>query len=153
MRIYHLWIYMGNICYFVLYRLYLATLIHIKSLCCLKLKATFIDLVQVSIVRVYPFMVFFCFSLKIELTNYSGIKRSLIEMKTVVYIIIWKNDTGLVLYWFGHAPYARLDNGHGDVYVKGWEVPKEFMMPTGDIARVGGWTNTWLMDDGWSLRF
>ena len=48
---------------------------------------------------------------------------------------------GLVLYWFGHAPKDRLGNGHGDVIVKGWSVPKEFLMPTGDIARVGSWVN------------
>ena len=44
---------------------------------------------------------------------------------------------GLVLYWFGHAPYNRLDQGHGDVHVTAWNVPDEFMLPTGEIVRVG----------------
>jgi len=48
---------------------------------------------------------------------------------------------GLVLYWFGHAPIHRLGNGHGDVIVTEWKVPSELLLPTGDVARVGGWTS------------
>lgn len=42
---------------------------------------------------------------------------------------------GLVLYWFGHAPKERLDDSHGDVSIISWEVPKEMLLPTGEIAR------------------
>ena len=41
---------------------------------------------------------------------------------------------GLILYWFGHAPIERLGDGHGDVLVTGWNLPEEFMLPTGEIA-------------------
>lgn len=43
---------------------------------------------------------------------------------------------GLILYWFGHAPIELLGMHHGDVLVVG-EVPKVFMLPTGDLARDG----------------
>lgn len=41
---------------------------------------------------------------------------------------------GLVLYWFGHAPLARLDDGHGDVAIVGWRVPEVMLLPTGEFA-------------------
>jgi hypothetical protein len=44
---------------------------------------------------------------------------------------------GLILYWFGHAPTELLSNAHGDVFVAGWNVPKLFMLATGDIAQDG----------------
>jgi len=45
---------------------------------------------------------------------------------------------GLILYWFGHAPIVLLGTGHGgDVFVAGWDIPKEFMLPTGHLARDG----------------
>jgi len=44
---------------------------------------------------------------------------------------------GLILYWFGHAPLELLGMHHGgDVLVVG-EVPKVFMLPTGDLAKDG----------------
>jgi len=39
---------------------------------------------------------------------------------------------GLVLYWFGHAPLERLDDGHGDVAISSWKVPEKMLLPTGD---------------------
>ena len=66
--------------------------------------------------------------------------------KSIV-ILFYCENKGLVLYWFGHAPIERLDDGHGDVIIRGWTVPNEFMMPTGDVARIGGWTNSCLIDD------
>lgn len=41
---------------------------------------------------------------------------------------------GLILYWFGHAPIDRLGDGHGDVLVTGFQLPDEFMLPTGELA-------------------
>jgi len=41
---------------------------------------------------------------------------------------------GVVLYWFGHAPLDRLGDGHGDVVVVGWDVPRYIMLPTGELA-------------------
>lgn len=38
---------------------------------------------------------------------------------------------GIVLYWFGHAPLDRLADAQGDVVVLGWDLPKQFMLPTG----------------------
>mmetsp|Transcript_3568 Transcript_3568/g.5236 ORF Transcript_3568/g.5236 Transcript_3568/m.5236 type:complete len:126 (-) Transcript_3568:484-861(-) len=39
---------------------------------------------------------------------------------------------GLVLYWFGHAPLERLDDGHGDVAISSWKVPEKMLLPTGE---------------------
>mmetsp|Transcript_36937 Transcript_36937/g.37241 ORF Transcript_36937/g.37241 Transcript_36937/m.37241 type:complete len:260 (-) Transcript_36937:731-1510(-) len=44
---------------------------------------------------------------------------------------------GLILYWFGHAPIEMLGDGHGDVVLVGWNVPRHFMFPTGDIVSHG----------------
>lgn len=44
---------------------------------------------------------------------------------------------GMILYWFGHAPRELLGDAHGDVVVIGWNLPKEFMLATGDITREG----------------
>lgn len=44
---------------------------------------------------------------------------------------------GLILYWFGHAPIEMLGNGHGDVVLAEWNVPLQFMFPTGDIMNHG----------------
>ena len=52
------------------------------------------------------------------------------------------NHIGLVLYWFGHGPSNRLDDGHGDVIVMGWNAPTEFMLPTGQIASIGNWSSS-----------
>lgn len=49
---------------------------------------------------------------------------------------------GLVLYWFGHGPIERLDNGHGDVIITSWNAPNEFMLPTGEIASTGYWSDS-----------
>ena len=47
-----------------------------------------------------------------------------------------------MLYWFGHGPMQRLENGHGDIIVKGWNVPTEFMLPTEEIATKGALLNS-----------
>ncbi len=52
--------------------------------------------------------------------------------KDLIHLVI---NVGLVLYWFGHAPGEWLGDGHGDVIIKGWKAPAEFMLPTGDIMR------------------
>jgi hypothetical protein len=45
---------------------------------------------------------------------------------------------GLVLYWFGHAPMELLvADCLNDVVIMGWDIPKEFMLPTGNIFRDG----------------
>mmetsp|Transcript_13360 Transcript_13360/g.25078 ORF Transcript_13360/g.25078 Transcript_13360/m.25078 type:complete len:314 (+) Transcript_13360:353-1294(+) len=45
---------------------------------------------------------------------------------------------GLVLYWFGHAPIELLAaDCFNDVIIMGWDIPKEFMLPTGHIFRDG----------------
>lgn len=44
---------------------------------------------------------------------------------------------GLVVYWFGHAPLARLGDAEGDLVVTGWEIPDAFMLPTGQVLRRG----------------
>jgi len=44
---------------------------------------------------------------------------------------------GLILYWYGHAPLDRLNNSYGDLVITGWNVPDEFMLPTGDIVTHG----------------
>lgn len=40
---------------------------------------------------------------------------------------------GLVLYWFGHAPLERLSDANGEVVIWGWDIPSQFMLPTGEI--------------------
>jgi hypothetical protein len=45
---------------------------------------------------------------------------------------------GLVLYWFGHAPLSRLDDGHGDVTIMGGDLPTVFLLPTGVLHGRGG---------------
>ncbi|KAL9188876.1 hypothetical protein ACHAXT_011366 [Thalassiosira profunda] len=45
---------------------------------------------------------------------------------------------GLVLYWFGHAPLARLGDSHGDVVILGGNLPDVLLMPTGDFCGRGG---------------
>lgn len=40
---------------------------------------------------------------------------------------------GLILYWFGHAPRDKLNNGHGDISVVSWNLSMEIMLPTGEI--------------------
>jgi hypothetical protein len=42
---------------------------------------------------------------------------------------------GMVLYWFGHAPLDRLNDAKGDLVIQGWDMPDEFMWPTGEIGR------------------
>jgi len=42
---------------------------------------------------------------------------------------------GLVLYWFGHAPIDRLDDAQGDIVIGAWNVPDQFMLPTGEVLR------------------
>lgn len=42
---------------------------------------------------------------------------------------------GMVLYWFGHAPLDRLANAKNDLLIQGWDMPDEFMWPTGEIGR------------------
>jgi hypothetical protein len=42
---------------------------------------------------------------------------------------------GLVIYWFGHAPLARLGDAQGDLVIAGWDIPSAFMLPTGEILR------------------
>lgn len=44
---------------------------------------------------------------------------------------------GLILYWFGHAPKELLSDAHGDVFVAGWNLPKLFLLTTGDISQDG----------------
>ncbi len=58
-------------------------------------------------------------------------------LEIILTIFYWGFVPGLVLYWFGHAPLDRLDNGHGDVIVKAWNVPEEFMLPTSEVTSVG----------------
>jgi hypothetical protein len=45
---------------------------------------------------------------------------------------------GLVLYWFGHAPLSKLDDGHGDVTIMGGDLPTVFLLPTGVLHGRGG---------------
>lgn len=40
---------------------------------------------------------------------------------------------GMVLYWFGHAPLERLETSQGDVVMVGYELPKSFKWPTGEV--------------------
>lgn len=41
----------------------------------------------------------------------------------------------LLLYWFGHAPIERLDDAQGDIVICGWDLPNEFILPTGERLR------------------
>eukprot|EP00571_Detonula_confervacea_P011101 CAMPEP_0172306886 /NCGR_PEP_ID=MMETSP1058-20130122/7863_1 /TAXON_ID=83371 /ORGANISM="Detonula confervacea, Strain CCMP 353" /LENGTH=367 /DNA_ID=CAMNT_0013018915 /DNA_START=97 /DNA_END=1200 /DNA_ORIENTATION=- len=45
---------------------------------------------------------------------------------------------GLVLYWFGHAPLSRLNDGHGDVVIVGGNMPDMLLLPTGEFHGRGG---------------
>ena len=38
---------------------------------------------------------------------------------------------GLVLYWLGHAPH--LNDLAGEIVVCGWELPSQFLLPSGEI--------------------
>lgn len=40
---------------------------------------------------------------------------------------------GLILYWFGHAPLQRLRVAEKDIAICGWDLPHQFMLPTGEI--------------------
>jgi hypothetical protein len=40
----------------------------------------------------------------------------------------------MVLYWFGHAPVERLGDAKGDLVIQGWDMPPEFLWPTGQIG-------------------
>jgi hypothetical protein len=40
----------------------------------------------------------------------------------------------MVLYWFGHAPVERLGDAKGDLVIQGWDMPTEFLWPTGQIG-------------------
>ncbi len=42
---------------------------------------------------------------------------------------------GLILYWFGYAPCLQDDND--DVIIAAWDLPKYFMLPTGDFIGCG----------------
>lgn len=45
---------------------------------------------------------------------------------------------GLIIYWYGHAPLERLNNGYGDVSILAWNVPEFLMLPTGTYLKQGG---------------
>jgi hypothetical protein len=38
----------------------------------------------------------------------------------------------MILYWFGHAPLARLGDAKGDIVIMGWQLPQSFIWPTGE---------------------
>ena len=40
---------------------------------------------------------------------------------------------GLIVYWFGHAPLALLDDLAGEVVITGWQLPDQFLLPNGRI--------------------
>lgn len=40
---------------------------------------------------------------------------------------------GLILYWFGHAPLAMLNDLAGELVIAGWELPSKFMLPDGRV--------------------
>eukprot|EP00977_Amphora_coffeiformis_P026952 scaffold31831_cov168-Amphora_coffeaeformis.AAC.3 len=40
---------------------------------------------------------------------------------------------GLILYWFGHAPPALLNDLAGELVIAGWELPSRFMLPDGRV--------------------
>lgn len=42
--------------------------------------------------------------------------------------------TGLILYWFGHAPLEMLDDAHGDIVISSWKLPEPMLFPTGDLT-------------------
>lgn len=41
---------------------------------------------------------------------------------------------GMVLYWFGHAPLAKLGNAKGDLVIQGLQLPDTFLWPTGEVG-------------------
>jgi len=43
---------------------------------------------------------------------------------------------GLILYWFGHAPLSILREVN-DVVIAAWDLPRYFMLPTGDFIGRG----------------
>jgi hypothetical protein len=43
---------------------------------------------------------------------------------------------GLILYWFGHAPLSLLREADS-VVIAAWDLPKYFMLPTGDLIGTG----------------
>ena len=46
--------------------------------------------------------------------------------------------SGLILYWFGHAPMSRLENAGGDIFVTGWSFPNNTcLLPTGIVVQLG----------------
>jgi hypothetical protein len=42
--------------------------------------------------------------------------------------------TGLILYWFGHAPLELLDDAHGDIVISSWKLPEPMLFPTGELT-------------------
>ena len=44
---------------------------------------------------------------------------------------------GLVVYWFGHAPLALLDDAQGDIVICAWDLPDRLLLPTGEFAERG----------------
>jgi hypothetical protein len=40
----------------------------------------------------------------------------------------------MVLYWFGHAPLAKLGNAKGDLVIQGLQLPDTFLWPTGEVG-------------------
>eukprot|EP00934_Nitzschia_sp_Nitz4_P004059 Nitzschia sp. Nitz4//scaffold150_size53981//12331//13028//NITZ4_006672-RA/size53981-augustus-gene-0.33-mRNA-1//1//CDS//3329537056//4049//frame0 len=41
---------------------------------------------------------------------------------------------GMILYWFGHAPLSMLRNAHNDIVIQSWELPDQFLWPTGELG-------------------
>jgi hypothetical protein len=41
---------------------------------------------------------------------------------------------GMILYWFGHAPLSKLGDANGDLVIQGWELPDQFLWPTGELG-------------------
>jgi hypothetical protein len=44
---------------------------------------------------------------------------------------------GLILYWFGHAPLTRLDDGGGDICITAWAFPNSCLLPADINVEVG----------------
>ena len=42
--------------------------------------------------------------------------------------------SGMILYWFGHAPLSRLGDANGELVIQGWELPEQFLWPTGELG-------------------